>query len=159
MDMSVESFDPNANAVSGAANVVSGAGAGPVTILRLAGELDASNYLQLVARVQELYASGARRLLLDLSGLTFLSSAGLVGLHSAVLIMRGQQPPDPEGGWGVFHAMSDDLQRQPAPEANFKVLCPQPRVAKALEMSGFSRLLPVFQEREQALASFSAAAT
>lgn len=130
-------------------------GDGALTILALAGELDARSYLDVIARVQQLYADGARRLLLDLSELTFLSSAGLVALHSAVRIMRGQAPPDPEEGWNVFHAMSNEVESQAEAEAAVRVLCPQPRVSKALEMSGFSRQLPTFTDRDEALASFN----
>lgn len=133
-------------------------GSAPLTVMQLAGELDASNYQDVITRVQELYQQGTRRLLLDLSNVTFLSSAGLVALHSAALILRGQRPLDPESGWGAFHAISNDLDARTEPEANFKLLSPQPRVARALEMSGFSRLLPIFDDRDSALASFVGAA-
>lgn len=131
------------------------AGGASLSIMQLVGELDASNYQDVIARVQALYRQGMRRLLLDLSGVTFLSSAGLVALHSAALILRGQNPPDPDSGWSVFHDMSNDLDGHPEPEANFKLLSPQPRVTRALEMSGFSRLLPIFDDRDAALASFT----
>lgn len=129
----------------------------PVTIMRLAGELDASNYREVIARVQALYAEGARRLLLDLSDVTFLSSAGLVALHSAALILRGQAPPDPEEGWNVFHTMSDEVEKQVGPDPHLRLLNPQPRVARVLDTSGFSRLLAVDSDRQAALAAFRAA--
>ncbi len=59
-------------------------------ILELDGELDASNYLDVIDRVRQVYAGGARQLVLDLSNLSFLSSSGLVALHSAALIMRNE---------------------------------------------------------------------
>lgn len=129
----------------------------PVTIMRLAGELDASNYEEVIARVQRLYGEGARRLLLDLSDLRFLSSAGLVALHSAALIMRGQEPPDPEEGWNVFHAMGHEVEAQANPNANLRIVHPQPRVARVLEVSGFSRQLAVYDDRQSALNSFESA--
>ena len=60
-------------------NVVAGV---PVTVLRLEGELDASNYRQLITQTDSLYRDGTRHLLVDLSELAFLSSSGLVALHS-----------------------------------------------------------------------------
>lgn len=89
-------------------NVENLAGGAPLSIMQLVGELDASSYQDVIARGQELYRQGMRRLLLDLSGVTFLSSAGLVALHSIALILRGESPPDPEAGWGVFQDMSNE---------------------------------------------------
>lgn len=127
-----------------------------VTVLRLVGELDASNYQELIARAETLYREGARNMLIDLSDLSFLSSSGLVALHSIALTLRGEKAPDPEAGWGVFHAMSHDIEAQPSPQANIKLVNPQPRVARTLEVSGFSRVLPVFTDREAALSAFTA---
>jgi hypothetical protein len=129
-------------------------GGSAVTVMRLSGELDASNYRDLIAQVQELYDNGARRLLLDLSDVSFLSSAGLVALHSAVLIMRGQAPPDLDEGWNVFHAISNDVDSHAQPEDRVRILRPQARVTRALEMSGFSRLIPNFDDEQRAIASF-----
>lgn len=129
----------------------------PVTVMRLEGELDASNYRDLMARADSLYRDGTRHLLLDLSGLSFLSSSGLVALHSVALTMRGEKPMDPEAGWGAFHAMSHDMETQEGLQTNCGLLSPQPRVARTLEISGFTRVLPVFSDRDEALASFAAA--
>lgn len=129
-------------------------GGDAVTVMRLFGELDATNYRELIARVQALHEQGARRLLLDMSDVTFLSSAGLVALHSAVMIMRGQAPPDLEEGWNVFHAISNDVEGQAQPEESLRILRPQERVARALEMSGFSRLIPSFDDEKGAIDSF-----
>ena len=37
-----------------------------------------------------------------------MASSGLFALHSAVRIMRGETPPDPEAGWGALHEMAHD---------------------------------------------------
>ena len=68
----------------------------PVTVVALDGELDASNFERLIEEVRGLYAAGDRTLLLDLSGLTFMASSGLVALHTIVLVMQGEEPQDPE---------------------------------------------------------------
>ena len=73
----------------------------PVTILRLQGDLDGSNYLDLVAAAKTAQQNNAKYLLLDLTGVPYMSSAGLVALHSAVQLLRGEQPPDPEAGWST----------------------------------------------------------
>ena len=70
----------------------------PVTIIALHGDLDASNYEQVIAKARELYAAGVRHLLLDLCDVPFMGSSGVVALHSVALLMaaRGEMPPDSE---------------------------------------------------------------
>jgi anti-anti-sigma regulatory factor len=126
----------------------------PVTVLKIQGELDGSSYLTLIQEAQTLYAAGTRSLLLDLSDMTFMSSAGLVGLHSVVMVMRGQEPPDMEGGWGVIHEISHDVSSSTGLDANCKLLQPQPRVQKTLDMTGFANILEIHSDRETAVSSF-----
>ena len=72
----------------------------PITVVALDGELDASNFTALIEQVRGLYDAGTRHLLLDLTGLRFMASSGLVALHSIVRLMHGEPPPDPEAGLG-----------------------------------------------------------
>ena len=74
------------------------AGRVPITVLALDGELDASNFERLIVEVSGLYDRGTRNLLVDLGGLTFLASSGLVALHSIVRILHGERPDDLESG-------------------------------------------------------------
>ncbi len=121
----------------------------PVAILKLSGELDASNYLDVIQQVQDIYTSGSRRLVIDMSDVTFLSSSGLVALHSAALIMRGDQPPDPEAGWTAYHAIASDV------EGGFESCCnlynAQGRARKTLELTGFSDFLEIHDDLDQAV--------
>ena len=126
----------------------------PVTILKIQGELDGSSYLNLIQEAQNLYAAGTRHLLLDLSEMAFMSSAGLVGLHSVVMVMRGQEPPNMEGGWSVIHEISNDVSSSTGLDATCKLLQPQPRVKKTLGMTGFDNVLEIHTDRETAVASF-----
>ena len=126
----------------------------PVTVMRLDGELDASNYGSLITQTQELYAAGTRDLLLDLEKLSFVSSSGLVALHRMALIMRGETLEDAEEGWRAFNAISRDLDGVDSPEAHYKLLKPQPMVRKVLDTAGFSDIMPVFEDEETAVASF-----
>ena len=87
-------------------------GAVPITILALDGELDASNYQEVIDTVRRLYDEGTRQLIIDLAGLRFMASSGLVALHSIVQIMHGEEPLDPEGGWGALHSIGGDQQTE-----------------------------------------------
>lgn len=126
----------------------------PVTIMKLQGELDASSYLDVIAQAKELYQAGVSNLLLDLDELSFMSSSGLVALHSIAMLMRGQEPLDPEAGWGAMHSISHDLESAAGYEAHLKLLNPQPRVAKTLEITGFNNILETFTDRQAAISSF-----
>ena len=49
-----------------------------------------------------------KTLVIDLAGLTYMASAGLVALHSAAILMAGGEPPDPEGGWDTLLGFGAD---------------------------------------------------
>jgi anti-anti-sigma regulatory factor len=124
----------------------------PVTILSLIGDLDASNYLAVIARGRELQQAGSQALILDLGQTPFVSSAGLVAIQSLALLMQGLQPPDPEQGWGALHS----LGRGPGSEAgkHMKLLNPQPRVRATLDKVGFLEVLEVCTDLDTAVAAF-----
>ena len=124
----------------------------PVTILRLQGDLDGSNYLDLVAATKTAQQNGAKYLLLDLTGVPYMSSAGLVALHSAVQLLRGEQPPDPEAGWSALKSVA--LDKPAGAQQWVKLLNPQPRVARTLEMSGMNVFFDIFTDEAAAVASF-----
>lgn len=126
----------------------------PVTIIRLSGELDGSNYATLIEQGRELFAADVRDLLLDLSNLTFMSSSGLVALHSLALIMRGGGLPDEGNGWSSFHAISNDIEAAKGTEKHLKLSEPQPRVLKMLETTGFDQILEIFEDEQTALQTF-----
>ena len=125
----------------------------PITVLTLEGELDASNFERLVEEVRTLYADGTRQLLIDLTGLSFLASSGLVALHSIVLVMRGEEPSDPESGWDAFHTLSAEVSSG-ASQAQVQLCGPQPGVARVLSRTGLDRLFRVHPDRATAIAAF-----
>ena len=144
MDISIEQIQPSA------ATHVSV----PVTLMVLHGALDASNYEQVIARAHELYTEGTRHILVDLGGLSYMSSSGLVALHNMVLTLAGRTPPDPESGWHAFRAIDKD--RQAGLQPYVKLLNPQPVVARSLQISGMDTFFEIHSDRAAALASFAA---
>ena len=128
----------------------------PVTIMKLQGELDASSYLDVIAGAKQLYQAGTRNLLLDLSDVSFMSSSGLVALHSVATLMRGQEPLDPEAGWSAMHSIANDIETAGGYEAHLKLLNPQPRVEKTLDITGFKNILEVFIDKQAAVTAFEA---
>jgi len=123
----------------------------PVNVVRVKGDLDASSYLDLVNTAQQLYDEGARNLLLDLTDLAFISSAGLASLHMVIKLFRGEKT-DPEGGWGTFRDM--DRERDRGLQTNVKLLSPSPDVDKVLDTVGFKQFFEVYFDLGEALQSF-----
>jgi len=123
----------------------------PTSVVALTGELDASNFTELIETGRRLHAAGTRRIVLDLAGLTFLASSGLVALHSLIRILRGEAPPDPEEGWGALHSLEFDVSGGNA-QSEVVLVAPQPPVDRVLERTGLKRLFRVHQDRAAGIA-------
>ena len=122
----------------------------PVAIVRLDGELDASNFEALIDEVRGLYDAGTRQLLLDLTDLRFMASSGLVALHSIVRIMHGQRSLDTEAGWSALTADTSQTQSE------VQLCSPQAGVARVLGRTGLDRMFIVHPDRAAALAALAA---
>ncbi len=125
----------------------------PVTVLKLDGQLDGQNFQELIAKAQELHRAGQRDFLLDLSELTYISSAGLVALHSVALLARGEELPNVEGGWAAYRSMGRSSEA--GVQKHVKLLNPRSEIMSVLDMVGFSSVFEVYTDREEALQSFS----
>jgi anti-anti-sigma factor len=58
----------------------------PIAVMHLKGNLDGSNYVEVVTRAQALYKNPVHNLILDLSEVPYVSSAGLVAIHKIALL-------------------------------------------------------------------------
>jgi len=123
----------------------------PVTLMQLTGDLDASNYTEVIAKAQEVYEDGTRDLLIDLSKVPYVSSAGLMALHAVVLIFSGQSM-QPKTGRPTFQSINP--QRDSAVREHVKLLSPQAAVEKVLDVVGLKHFFELYTELETALQSF-----
>jgi anti-anti-sigma factor len=99
-------------------------------VVTIAGSIDALNADELEQALESRIAAGDVRMIADLSGVTYTSSTGLRALMVAIKGCRS------EGG-------------------DFRVAAANGNVAQVLELSGFTSILKVFDDVEQAVASFS----
>jgi len=123
-----------------------------VTILTLAGELDGQTYQGLIDRAKELYGSGARNFLLDMSELTYVSSAGLVAIHTIAMLVKGEAVPNTDDGWASMRSVkktSDGKMQE-----HMKLLNPRSEIRSVLEMVGFDRAFEIHSNLEDAVKSF-----
>ena len=91
-------------------------------------------------------------MLIDMSDIQFMSSSGLVALHSIALLLRGEKLPDPEFGWEAFNTLERD--RESGIQEHVKLLNPQPQVDRSLEITGLKKFFEVYTDLDTAVGSF-----
>jgi len=124
-----------------------------VTIINLDGRLDGQNYQELITKGQELYKAGVRDILLDLTNLSYISSAGMVAFHNIALMLRGETPPSPDQGWNAYRSMGRSSSEDSTQE-HFKLFNPQPEVNRTLDMVGFNTIFKIYTNLDEAVNSF-----
>jgi len=124
-----------------------------VVLIIIEGDLDASNYKEVINIAKEALKEGAKKLLIDMSRLEFMSSAGLIAIHSIALLFRGVELPESEDGWEAFRAL--DRDRGSGIQENVKLLNPQPNVKSSLEMTSIIDFFAIHTDLDTAIASFN----
>ena len=124
----------------------------PVTVMKLTGNLDASNYAEMIVKAQDVYDEGSRSLLIDLSGVPYVSSAGLMSLHTVALIFAGFSMKSKESGRPAFRSIN--AQNEKVVRQHVKLLSPQSAVEEVLDVVGLKQFLDVYTNLEAAVQSF-----
>ena len=124
----------------------------PVTVIKLEGQLDGQTYQALINKAREAYKTGWRDFLVDLTDLTYISSAGLVALHSVALLAKGEELPDTDEGWSAYRSMG--RSKEAGIQEHMKLLSPRPEVQSVLEMVGFNAVFKIFSDLDEAVKSF-----
>lgn len=127
----------------------------PVTILCLDGKLDGTTYERLTHEAQKVYADGERNLILDLSKLTYISSAGLAALHRVALLFSGEKNPNQDEGWAAYRAI--DRDRGGPLQTHVKLVGLTEQVQHVLDLIGFSAFFETYAGMPQAVNSFDPA--
>ena len=125
-----------------------------VAVIALSGELDGSNFERVIDAGRDAIAAGARRVVLDLGGLTYMGSSGLVAIHSIALLSRGREPVSTENGWQAIHDIGSEAADEG--DATVHLAAAGPSVNRVLERSGMTSLFPVHASRADAIAAASA---
>ena len=120
----------------------------PVTVLHVQGKIDVNSYEQLQAQAQAAVEAGTRDVLLDLTEVTDISSAGLRALHHIFTLVRTDSPAESDS------ALSKGLRDGTWKSPHFKLLNPQPSVLEVLKITGFDMYLEIHHNPKEAVASF-----
>jgi anti-sigma B factor antagonist len=103
-----------------------------VTVIAVAGSVDGATAPALVASFRERVGEGCIRIVGDFSGVDYTSSAGLRALLETAKEARQR------GG-------------------DLRLSAVQPDVRRVLDLAGFTHILKVFADTDEAVASYSAA--
>jgi anti-anti-sigma factor len=106
----------------------------PVTVLHLRGWLDAQSEVQLLETARTAYDSGARYLLIDMSDLDTLTSAGMRALQKV---------------YQVFTPKEDRFK-----VAHLKLCNAPPQIYNVLGITGFLQNIPMYESMDAALQTF-----
>lgn len=116
-----------------------------VTVFALKGNLDSSTYAQLEQRANQAIAAGTRDLLIDMTHVPYMSSAGIRVLTTL---------------FNQLHNTNEiETARQTVLRANYKsphlkLAGVSSRVLEALKMAGFDEYLDIHKTRQDALKAF-----
>ena len=117
----------------------------PVTILHLSGHLHGTTEAELLDRARQVREDGAEHLLLDLSGVEVLTSAGLRAIHNIFNLFTPQ----------ADRALIKQHGEEPYKSPYFKLVCPNPNVYYVLNIAGFLQNILIYSNMDEAVNSFT----
>lgn len=120
----------------------------PVTVFHVVGEINTHTHEQLHQAMKAAYDAGARNMVLDLTDVPYMSSAGLRLLSSMMKQLRGDAPSEsPE-------AMSKGILAGTFTSPHLKLVNPKPLVTEVLHTSGIDMVLQIFHSVDDAVVTF-----
>lgn len=120
---------------------------GPVKVLHLQGKLTGQTQGQLMDAARRERAAGTAYLLIDLTHLDYIGSAGLLALLNIYRMFTPRQ---------VVEAWEKENPGEPYKSAYVKLAGASPSVYYVLNIAGFLLNLAIYPEPDQALQSFQA---
>jgi anti-anti-sigma factor len=119
----------------------------PVIVLHVAGKTDSESATVLQKKAMELINGGARYLIFDLSGVPYMSSAGLRVLQEVFNKLRALSSE--ESDKDIYRKIADGSYQLPY----LKIVNPTAEVMEVLKMSGFDMLISIEKDLKKAMAS------
>ncbi len=118
----------------------------PVTVLHLEGDLTSEE--PLVSQVKQAYQAGSRNILLDLTKVPYMSSAGLRALHTTFSLLRSDSPEESDT------AMKRGISAGTFTSPHLKLLNPSKHVLEVLKTAGYDMFLEIHHDYKKAINSF-----
>lgn len=122
----------------------------PVTVMHVDGDIDSSTYEAFKAKADELIAGGARYILVDLSHVKFVSSAGFRVFNELFNKLRSLNPDTQLNEEDVKKGISAGTYKSP----HLKLLNLPDGARNAFRFAGFDLFIETFTDLKTAIASF-----
>ena len=119
-----------------------------VTVIQVAGNTDSASADEFEKKVMEVIDGGARHLVLDLSKVPYMSSAGLRVLQNVFDKLRSLSAD--ESDKEMYRRINEGSFTSP----HLKLLNPTKEVIEVLKMTGFDMLVSIETDLKKAVASF-----
>lgn len=120
----------------------------PVTVMEVTGDIDSATHMAFQAKAEELIKGGARHILVDLSRVPYMSSAGLRALSAIFNQLRSLNPDIGEGE--MLKRINEGTYKSP----HLKLLNLSKQTRTAFETAGFDMYIETFTDFQEALSSF-----
>lgn len=116
-----------------------------VTVFHLKGHLHGATEQHLLDQARQAHEDGTSHLLLDLTDLNVLSSAGLRAIQSIFKLFTPQSDME----------LIQKREGEPYKSPYLKIVCPDPQIYYIFNIAGFLQNLLVFNNFEDATNSYS----
>ncbi len=120
----------------------------PVTVFHVNGEINTHTHEQLHQAMKAAYDAGARNMVLDLTDVPYMSSAGLRLLSMMMKQLRSDAPSESQ------EAMNQGIRAGTFTSPHLKLVNPKPLVIEVLHTSGMDMVLQIFRDVDEAVATF-----
>ncbi|HEX7976089.1 MAG TPA: STAS domain-containing protein [Anaerolineales bacterium] len=120
----------------------------PVTVFHVSGDIDGNTYEQFQVQAAQTAESGTHDLLIDLSQVGYVSSAGLRAIHYVFNLLRSNTPEESD------EAMRKGLMDGSFKSPHLKLLNPNPAVTTSLKTAGFDMYLAIYHNLKEAVDSY-----
>jgi hypothetical protein len=120
----------------------------PITVMHGEGNIDSSTYQSFQAKADELIDAGARHILIDLTHVPFVSSAGLRAVHEIFNRLHGLSPD--KNDEEMHKGIAAGTYKSP----HLKLLNPSKETIHTLKLAGFDMYIEIYKDFKTAISSF-----
>jgi anti-anti-sigma factor len=120
----------------------------PVTVIDVAGNIDSGTHMAFQKKAEELIKNGARYILVDLTDVPYMSSAGLRALSAILNQLRSANADISEED--MLKGINEGTYKSP----HLKLLNLSKQTQTAFDTAGFDMYVETFTDFQKALSSF-----
>ena len=123
-------------------------GVRPITVIHVEGNIDSATYEEFQTKAEGLITSGARDILIDLTHVHFVSSAGIRAIHALFNKLRALSPD--LGDEEMRKGINAGTYKSP----HLKLLNPSKEATTTLEMTGLDMYIGIYNDLKKAISAF-----